>query len=429
MFLTAIARNYDQSFIGEKPFLWLFGSLLFSLVSGTWLYLVCYAVFARWRMKGNQADRPPFMSGWVCFMGLFWMTAPVAWLYAIPVERFCDPVTAAKANVLLLTAVSFWRVLLMTRVIQFLTQAPLFLALFWVLFAAAIEVLVVFFFGGAFAESIMRGMGGMRNSPAEEVLLRAMGTWFSMALITVPVAGLLSLIPPGRVLQPMPGTNASPMPWVSLTLATLFWVGISIVPQMQVYGNHTVEKLFAEGRVREALSYLSSQQPGNFAPARELPPKPFERTVFEQLPDCFGVVELVDAPWVREFLIARLDEMMVHYGPISRGSPRAETFEDRIQEIQVGLGWHGPESEGLLQLVNGLERIPEGQAWLATNALFLEAVLRVASEAGAQSGSNAKPESDQRADWLSLSNHVRVLLPERFRTTATNLIDAPVLLP
>src|SRR5688572_24512649 len=86
--LTSIARNYDQTFIGEKPLLWLFGSLLFSLVSGTWLYLILYGGFVRRAAADADGNKPEFWSRWFSFMGLFWMTAPVAWMYAIPVERF-----------------------------------------------------------------------------------------------------------------------------------------------------------------------------------------------------------------------------------------------------------------------------------------------------------------------------------------------------
>jgi hypothetical protein len=58
-------------------------------------------------------------------MGLFWMTAPCAWLYALPVERLCpDSLTAIKVNFALLGIVATWRVLLMGRVISVLTGNP-----------------------------------------------------------------------------------------------------------------------------------------------------------------------------------------------------------------------------------------------------------------------------------------------------------------
>jgi hypothetical protein len=192
--LTSIARNYDQTFILEKPFLWLFGSLLFSLVSGTWLYLVVYGWFIRRVVAHAGGEAPAYWGRWRTFMGLFWMTAPVAWLYAIPVERFFDSLTAAKANLTLLAIVSLWRVILMTRVMQCLTGALTHAILLWVLLAVAMEVLVVFFIGGAFAKALMAGMGGMRNSPEETLLTNAMSAVFGVAFWGAPVVLILALV-------------------------------------------------------------------------------------------------------------------------------------------------------------------------------------------------------------------------------------------
>jgi hypothetical protein len=68
--LTAFARNYDQTYIPEKPFLWFFGPLLFSLVSGTWLFLITYGLCARLKMPDvDYARRPPLWRHWPGFMG------------------------------------------------------------------------------------------------------------------------------------------------------------------------------------------------------------------------------------------------------------------------------------------------------------------------------------------------------------------------
>ena len=83
--LTAIARNYDQRFFLESP-LWLIGPLIFSFFSGTFLFWVLYTGFIRRHL--DDAEPVPQGQQWRRFMSLFWMTAPVAWLYAIPVERF-----------------------------------------------------------------------------------------------------------------------------------------------------------------------------------------------------------------------------------------------------------------------------------------------------------------------------------------------------
>jgi len=422
--LTAAARSYDQTFIGDNPLLWLFGPLLFSVVSGTWVYVVVYGVFSRWRM-GDAVKRPGFWSGWRGFMGLFWMTAPIAWLYAIPVERFLDAVTAAKANVFLLSTVSLWRVLVITRVVQHLTRGPFWLVLTWVWFAAAVEALVVFFFGGTFAQAIMRGMGGMRNSPAEEILLSTMSMAFGGAFWTAPVALLLSLLlRPTEPLQELPAMVTTRFPIASLVVAAIFWVGVSIIPQVELARNSTVEKLLAEKNPRAALDYLARHQPGQFAPARTLPPKPYEHSVFEQLPMCLDAVQRADPAWVRGFLVQRLNETMVHYRP-RWGGLRTNTVTEQVGSVRDGLRRYHQDTEDFTKLLDGLERIPEGQAWLATNAIFLRAVQLLARDLSDPARPGHQPGESQQSNLLSLSNRIHGLLSAFPEATSTNRLEQP----
>ena len=345
------------------------------------------------------------------------MTAPVAWLYAIPVERFLDSVSATHANVALLGIVSLWRVLLMTRVLQVTTHAPFLMALCWVLFAAAVEVLVLVFFGGSFASAIMRGMGGMRNSPEEEIMMRSMSTAFTGALLIAPAALVVSLAwRPKELLQPLPVSSAERMRWSGLVVAAVLWMAVAVLPQGELANTVAVERLMRDGRPREALDFLAARQPGDFAPARALPPKPFEREVFTQLPACFGVVQTNDPPWVRVLLLTKLDAMMTHLGPRWRppATDSAQPRAERIETVRRGLGRYGPDADGLRKLFDGLQRFPEGQAWLAVNDVLFEVAWERISAPNIRRGSNDKSEKAQLADWLVLSNQ----LAPRFLTNA-----------
>ena len=113
----------------------------------------------------------------------------------------------------------------------------------------------------------------------------------------------------------------------------------------------------------------------------------------------------------------RLDEMMVHYGPHRGRIPESDPLEKKLLYLQNGLQRYGPKADGLLKLVNGLERIPEGREWLATNTPFLQALQRNASD--------PRVQEDQSEDSIALSNRLRDLLPKSLWTPATNLIDAP----
>ena len=104
--LAGIPREYDQESLVHAPWYFLL-PVLASLVLG----LLYHAL-----LKGNGLQQTQ-RSEWQ-FLGLIWATAPLAWLYAIPVERFLDPLNAARANVALLALVGTWRVLLFARVVE-----------------------------------------------------------------------------------------------------------------------------------------------------------------------------------------------------------------------------------------------------------------------------------------------------------------------
>src|SRR5580765_2502403 len=62
--MTAIARNYDQTYFLESPF-WLIGPLLFSICSGSFLFLVLYTWFIRRHIE--TTERMPSATQWRSF--------------------------------------------------------------------------------------------------------------------------------------------------------------------------------------------------------------------------------------------------------------------------------------------------------------------------------------------------------------------------
>src|SRR5678815_281742 len=112
-----LARNYDGAYLREEWTVLLHGPIV-STMNALILYSLAFAA-----MRSDRGVRPPFLSGALAFLGLFWLTAPMAWLYAIPYERFLSPVQAVEANLWTLAFVSLWRVLLMSRVLAVLYRA------------------------------------------------------------------------------------------------------------------------------------------------------------------------------------------------------------------------------------------------------------------------------------------------------------------
>ena len=334
--MTAVARSYDQTHILEKPLLWLFGPLLFSFGSACFIFLLIYPVFIHRRLFDPH---PGTGEQFVSFLGLFWMTAPIGWLYAIPVERFLNSYQAAQANLALLGVVALWRVLLLARVFSVVQQAALGRTLLWVLLPASVEVLGLYIFGGAFAKAVMAGMGGMRNSPEEELLLH--GLYISAnAAFWIGLAALF-LIPLSRnvgKLEPFPIREKSGAPLAALAVLSVLWAGIAIFPQQELRRNVTVEQMMANGQYKEALKFLSAHLPSDFAPARTLPPKPYERKIFDQLPELFLAMDGSEAPWVRQRYLDYMEIVLSHRVYFNIEGNFAGMIES-LQEMPEGPAW------------------------------------------------------------------------------------------
>lgn len=331
--LTAVARNYDQNFILETP-LWLFGSLLFSFFSGSFLFAVLYDGFIKRHF--DEDLRPLRGQQWRSFMGLFWMTAPVAWLYAIPVERFFDSYAAAQANITLLAIVSAWRVLLMSRVVSVVNEVRFGRAFAWVLFAAAIEVIVVVFlgglFGGGFSKKILAGMSGMRNAPEENLLLGTLNTawgWsWVVAIVLCFVFALWKMYEETKPLPPMVKGKAS---WLSLAILMIVWTLIAWPAQQEQKKFFTHTKLLKEQRYAEALAFLAKHEEHDFPASRRLEPSPFEHSVWEDLPPTVALLTTNTPLWIRQTYLSHLAATFSHhwmnYGSLTNVASMYATME------------------------------------------------------------------------------------------------------
>ena len=403
--LTTIPRNYDQLHITEAPVRWLLGNLAFSLVSGTWLYVLAYGLLAR-RSGPPSEPRPRFWSAWLPFMGLFWMTAPVAWIYALPAERFFDSVTAARCNVGLLLVVSAWRVALMTRVFQVLGSVAWYRALPWVLVPAAGEVLVVALSGDSFARAIMAGMGGLRNSPEQEVLIGAMGVATVGAFYGLPVLLLATaLIPRQRDAHPWdPGCLPGRIPWGALGILAALWIVIAIPAQLELSRSLKLERWTAAGQPRQALDWMAAVGPDGFAPSRPMSPKPFESDTLCQLAELAKATTPADPPWVIDHLTRRtLDVFRAIRGFPSPSEPQ-RLPESAPQEISRRLAWTDPDGDCSATLVEKWILLPRAHAWLETNGLVRTAWIGAAD--------HIADEAEKLGSWPRVSRALRAAFPD-----------------
>jgi hypothetical protein len=342
--VTAIPRNYDQLFFLGSP-AWLIGPLVFSFFSGSFLFFFLYYAFFR-----RHLETPACVSAteqWRSFLALFWMTAPIAWLYAIPVERFFDSYGAAKANLSLLASVALWRVVLMARIISLLQEVRFFRALGWVLIPAAVEVMLVVFFGTLFSPSfgkrVMASMSGMRNAPEEDLLLsglNAAGTGAFFVLIAVVI--LMAMIRCRHSVRPFPKPVTWSFPILSLSLVAGLWVIISLPAQKEQQHFAAHAGLIDQEKYREAIDFMARWGPDAFPPSRRIEPNPYEYSAFDRLPIVLSVLQLSDPEWIRQTYVGYLTPLFSHY-------------------------WFRGDGLALLRIVEALERLPEGRRWITEN--------------------------------------------------------------
>jgi hypothetical protein len=378
--LTAVARSYDQTWIGENPFLWLLGPLLFSLVSGTWLFLIVYAGFVRAHW-GPDDQWGSVWRDWPTFMGIYWMTAPTGWIYAVPVERFLDDIAAARANITLLAIVSLWRVLLFARIVQVVCVVKYGIALTWVLIAACIEACLVLFVT-SFGQAIGRSMGGLRNSPAEDVILNALGfslvAAFWVGVVAIAVACVWRLRAFSRRLEPR---RPDPIPFQPLAAGFTFWTLAALWGQPFVYRNVQAERLVYDQQYREAMDYLAGFAPSDFAPSRPLPPKGYEYDSLLHVAELIARVGDKDPEWLRDHLIRRLDEVVDsvrsrHRRPLEQ-SPSQEEIAENLQQSYF---LHRLQPKAAQGLVDALATQAWLEPWTRSNHGFLKAMGNHATE-------------------------------------------------
>jgi len=293
---AGFAREYDGHELLHEPWHLLI-PLAASLISSTLLFvLACGKILIR------REGRPTAWSTYRSFLTLFWMTAPLAWLYAIPYERFLSEVDAIQANLWTLSLVAVWRVVLMVRVVAVITN------IHWVLSA---PLVMLFADGVALAAAfvmpipIISGMGGIRHSDGEKLIhcvaiaIRILGSLsLSIWLIGSIVSWIIARPSWAAAGRPVSGSIAGILVLAAASL--LVWLPILPFTQKEQHLRWAVEREMRSGRIDEGLDLMSAHSPGDFPPHWEPPPRVGYR---ESTPHILDIVEALqrrnDAGWVR----------------------------------------------------------------------------------------------------------------------------------
>ncbi len=176
--LTAgFAREYDGEDLLREP--WhVLRPVLASLISGSVLFFLVDTL-ANIRRKHARGKQPELKQTYWSFMGVFWMTAPMAWLYAVPYERFLSAPDAIGVNLWTLALVSAWRVVLIQRVVNVLYGINWCASIFFVMLFADAVVGAVLMIAPI---PVIDVMGGLDQSESEEIVA---GTAFMIGVLAV----------------------------------------------------------------------------------------------------------------------------------------------------------------------------------------------------------------------------------------------------
>lgn len=298
VFSGSVARNYDGVWmLAEWP------ALLHGITVSVGNALILFVLV--WGAGRGRAGGVPFWQGYLSFLGLFWMTAPMAWVYGIPYERWLPPLDALHANMISLGCVSIWRVLLTARILSVIFGISMWRT-FWLvmLFADALLLLALMFA----PLPVIDFMGGMQQSPQERELAStaflagfigavSLLVWIIGAMWAASGPSVAWRVPDSRAGEHGPSAPHGPLACAAAALA--FWIGAAAIVAPEQRLRHQTERLLTSGQIAEGLKLMSSHVRADYPPMWEPPPRPSWR-IHEPSPESLraALISGSFAPWV-----------------------------------------------------------------------------------------------------------------------------------
>ncbi len=363
---AGFAREYDQEDLVHAPW-YLLAPLAASLVTSGLLFLLLHVTL----FKNKQTPARLSWDRYEVFLSLYWMTAPLAWLYAFPIERLAAPAIAAETNLWLLGIVSLWRVALMTRIVSVIYERPVWAAFFVVMLFADTVVLGIFFLTPLPNLNIRGGIGlsdseNLIQATGLIVMALAMLSWF------VWLIGASFAIGFGR---------RTGNPWSQVKLSGedrasvargLWWLAIASIvvwfaflpfTQVEQMNRRLAETELRAGYIDIALRYMSDRERGEFPPHWDPPPQLGYGEETPPLLDLILRVEQADvAPWVRDLYREKLAVQ----------ATRAERYFDDLHVIKLA----DMDDEQLARYAGLVPELPFGKELAKYHEREIEYVLQ-----------------------------------------------------
>lgn len=314
---AGFAREYDGEDLLHEPWHLLIPHGA-SLLTAFLLYLL-----VRLTGIGKTQQLPTFFRGFPMFLRLYWMTAPLAWLYAIPFERWMSPGDATLWNLRLLGIVSVWRVVLMIRVIGVVYGAgPLWRVISTVLlFGDAVMLIAIRFV----PVPVLNLMGGVRMTESEQLLQT---TTFLLQIVGFPslfILLIMTLVPTAKPWTPMIFSQPSRVhgtTWLLAAVSILIWRFILPVTQPEQQRRRVAEQLIMARDFPAAFMFMSKHDRANFPPHWSPPPHVAQPNPVPPINDLIEVlIQESPAEWVRTIFIEKFrnttEQTLTRYGFVS----------------------------------------------------------------------------------------------------------------
>lgn len=243
------------------------------------------------------------------------MTAPLAWLYAIPIERLFSPAGAVRGNLMFLAIVSLWRVVLMTRVVSVVFKCRVINALVLVmLFADAVALSIIYLT----PTPIFSLMGGIRLTESEQVIKSAHFMVGCGGVLTIPiwlVGGFVIVIlsVTGRKtvctwhVEASNNVRATKRVWLIAACSIAFGAALLPFAQPEQYNRWQVEHAFAKGRIDDGIRYMAQRRSTDFPLHWDPPPRFGYGDREPKLIEVLDQIALTGTTgWVRDIFVDKL---------------------------------------------------------------------------------------------------------------------------
>ncbi|MGE3107314.1 MAG: hypothetical protein AB7G11_13945 [Phycisphaerales bacterium] len=263
----SVARNYDGAYLAREWDVLLHGIAVSSANALVLFSLMYVATRRRGTAEGAGAgggapreSAPRFWSGYLSFLGLFWMSAPMAWLYGVPYERWLPEGGAVQANLVTLGLVSVWRVALMARVLSVMFGARIVLTLFVVMVFSDVAVVV-----GALAspKPLVDFMGGMQHTAQDAALVGATMSAIVYGILSFPVWCIGAVVAAVKLRRNWQVVRAEhervPVGLIVVgVLAIMAWVAPMATTQVEQRNRWETNALLRAGKIEQGLGAMSA---------------------------------------------------------------------------------------------------------------------------------------------------------------------------